>query len=234
METIREQTMNKDLGKESKIGIMCATARELAPYLSVMRIRETDECAMHSFHNGTIKDVCTTAVYSGCGKINASITAQLLIDRYDVDAIIFSGIAGGMKKEVQVFDTVVCTASAFHDTDNEIYTDFPVMKEPVFYSDDRLTALAKEAAGRIGRKIHFGVATTGDRYMEPIHPDALCIDMETAAVAHACYLNRIPFIAVRSISDNDKEAGQEAINRNYDKAVQRSYQFVSEMLERIR
>ena len=144
--------MNKDLGKESKIGIMCATARELAPYLSVMQIRKTDECAMHSFHNGTIKDICTTAVYSGCGKINASIMAQLLIDRY----------------------------------------------------------------------------------MEPIHPDALCIDMETAAVAHACYLNGVPFIAVRSISDNDKEAGQEAINRNYDKAVQQSYQFVSEMLEGIR
>ena len=136
MEAIREQTMNKDLGKESKIGIMCATARELAPYLSVMQIRETDECAMHSFHNGTIKDVCTTAVYSGCGKINASITAQLLIDRYDVDAIIFSGIAGGMRKEVKIFDTVVCTASSFHDTDNEIYTDFPVMKAPIFYADD--------------------------------------------------------------------------------------------------
>ena len=120
--------MNKDLGTESKIGIICATARELAPYLSVMQIRKTDECAMHSFHNGTIKDICTTAVYSGCGKINASIMAQLLIDRY----------------------------------------------------------------------------------MEPIHPDALCIDMETAAVAHACYLNGVPFIAVRSISDNDKEAGQEA------------------------
>ena len=82
-----------------------------------------------------------------------------------------------------------------------------------------MTALAKEAARRIGRKIHFGVATTGYRYMEPIHPDALCIDMETAAVSHACYLNRIPFIAVRSISGNDKEAGQEAINRNYDKAT---------------
>ena len=53
-------------------------------------------------------------------------------------------------------------------------------------------------------------------------------------MAHACYLNRITFIAVRSISDNDKEAGQEAINRNYDKAVQQSYQFVSEMLEGIR
>lgn len=95
---IKEQTMNKDWGTESKIGIMCATARELVPYLSFMQIRKTDECAMHSFHDGTIKDICTTAVCSGCGKINASITAQLLIDRYDVDAIIFSGIAGGMRR----------------------------------------------------------------------------------------------------------------------------------------
>lgn len=217
-----------------KIGILCATAKEVNPYLSTIEIKKASEYAMHCFCNGLIAGTEVIAVYSGCGKINASITAQLLIDRYQVDAVIFSGIAGGMKEELEVFDTVVCTASVFHDTDNEIYTDFSVMKEPVFYSDDRLTALAKEAAGRIGRKIHFGVATTGDRYMEPIHPDALCIDMETAAVAHACYLNRIPFIAVRSISDNDKEAGQEAINRNYDKAVQRSYQFVSEMLEGIR
>ena len=153
--------MNKDWGTESKIGIMCATAREPFPYLSVMQIRKTDECAMHSFHDGTIKDICTTAVCSGCGKINASITAQLLIDRYDVDAIIFSGIAGGMRKEVKIFDTVVCTASSFHDTDNEIYTDFPVMKAPVFYADDRLTALAKEAAGRMGRKYILGLQPQG-------------------------------------------------------------------------
>lgn len=139
-----------------------------------------------------------------------------------------------MKDEVRIFDTVVCTAFSFHDTDNEIYTDFPVMEEPVFYADDGLVALAKEAAGKTERKIHFGFATTGDRYMEPIYPNAICIDMETAAVTHACYLNEIPFIAVRSISDNNNEAGQEAINRNYEKAVQQSYQFVSEMLEEIR
>jgi len=209
METIRAQTMNKDLGTKSKIGIMCATARELVPYLSVMQIRKTDECAMHSFHDGTIKDICTTAVCSGCGKINACITAQLLIDRYDVDAIIFSGIAGGMRKEVKIFDTVVCTASSFHDTDNEIYTDFPVMKAPVFYADDGLTALAKEAAGRIGRKIHFGFATTGDRYMEPIHPDALCIDMETAAVAHACQF-------VSEMLEGKAQKGKHGIGEEYN------------------
>lgn len=174
--------MKPGLGTESRIGIMCATAKELAPYLFHMQDKKRDKYAMHSFYRGTIKGIHTILVYSGCGKVNAAIAAQILIDRYKVDAVIFSGIAGG----------------------------------------------------KMERKIHFGFATTGDRYMEPIHPNAICIDMETAAVAHACYLNEIPFIAVRSISDNNNEAGQEAINRNYQKAVQQSYQFVSEMLEEIR
>lgn len=216
-----------------KIGILCATVKELSPYFSIIQNKKQTKYAMHSFYTGKIADAEVAAVYSGCGKINASITAQLLIDRYQVDAIIFSGIAGGMKEEIEVFDTVVCTASTFHDTDNEIYTDFPVMDEPIFYSDRNLVSLARKAAEGIGRKIHFGLATTGDRYVEPVHPDALCIDMETAAAAHTCCLNQVPFVAIRSISDNNKEAGQEAINRNYDKAAYQSCQFVYTMLQDI-
>ena len=185
-----------------KIGILCATAKEVYPYLSTIEIKKASEYAMRCFCNGLITGTEVVAVYSGCGKINASITAQILIDRYQVDAVIFSGIAGGMKKEIEVFDTVVCTASVFHDTDNEIYMGFPVKDEPIFYA-------------------------------EPIHSDALCIDMETAAAAHTCYLNKVPFVAIRSISDNNKESGQEAINRNYEKAAYQSYQFVYAMLHEL-
>jgi 5''-methylthioadenosine/S-adenosylhomocysteine nucleosidase len=216
-----------------KIGILCATAKEVNPYLSTIEIKKASEYAMHCFCNGLIAGTEVIAVYSGCGKINASITAQLLIDRYQVDAVIFSGIAGGMKEELEVFDTVVCTASVFHDTDNEIYTDFPIMDEPIFYADEHLVSLARKAAEGMERKIYFGLATTGDRYVEPIHPDALCIDMETAAAAHTCYLNKVPFVAIRSISDNNKEPGQEAINRNYEKAAYQSYQFVYAMLHKL-
>lgn len=216
-----------------KIGILCATAKEVHPYLSTIEMKKASEYAMHCFCNGMIAGTEVVAVYSGCGKINASITAQLLIDRYQVDAVIFSGIAGGMKEELEVFDTVVCTASTFHDTDNEIYTDFPVMDESIFYADKQLISLSRKAAEGIKRKIYFGLATTGDRYVEPVHPDALCIDMETAAAAHTCYLNKVPFVAIRSISDNNKEAGQEAINRNYEKAAYQSYQFVYAMLREL-
>jgi adenosylhomocysteine nucleosidase len=79
-----------------KIGILCATAKEVHPYLSTSEIKKASEYAMHCFCNGLIAGTEVVAVYSGCGKINASITAQLLIDRYQVDAVIFSGIAGGM------------------------------------------------------------------------------------------------------------------------------------------
>ena len=63
----------------------------------------------------------------------------------------------------------------------------------------------------------LGLAATGDIFTDNINPDALCIDMETAAAAHTCYMCKIPFIAIRSISDNSVDKGQEAIIHNFDK-----------------
>ena len=130
----------------SRIGILCACEKELMPFIQNMRNTSTTEYAMHTFYSGNIKGVEVVAVFSGCGKINASITAQQLIDRYEVDVVIFSGIAGGLKEGINVFDTVVCTASDFRDTNNEIYSDFPVMEEPIFYADEHLTEIARDAA----------------------------------------------------------------------------------------
>ena len=136
-----------------KIGILCACEKELKPYLAAMQNPVAEEYAMHIFYSGRIKERNIVAVYSGCGKINAAITAQQLIDQYDVDAIIFSGIAGGMKKDTGIFDTVVCTSSEFRDTNNEIYSDFPIMEKPVFYADDHLIEIAGSAAQQTGRFI---------------------------------------------------------------------------------
>lgn len=214
----------------SKIGILCACEKEVIPYITNLYNINTSEYAMHTFYSGKIKGIDVVAVFSGCGKINAAITAQQLIDRYGVDTIIFSGIAGGMRGDIAIFDTVVCTASEFCDTNNEIYADFPIMESPVFYADKHLCEIARNAAKQADWKIHFGLAATGDIFTNNISPDALCIDMETAAAAHTCYMCKIPFIAVRSISDNNTDNGQEAINRNFDKAAYQSYRFVEAMI----
>lgn len=214
----------------SKVGILCACEKEVIPYITNLDDKNTTEYAMHTFYTGKMNGVDVVAVFSGCGKINAAITAQQLIDRFQVDTIIFSGIAGGMTEETKVFDTVVCTASDFRDTNNEIYSDFPIMEKPIFYSDEHLCEIAKQAAAQADWTIHFGIVTTGDIFTDNINPDALCIDMETAAAAHTCYMSKIPFIAIRSISDNNIDKGQEAIDRNFDKAAYQSYRFVNIML----
>ena len=221
---------HKGLSIMSKVGILCACEKEVIPYITNLKNKKTTEYAMHTFYTGKLNDINVVAVFSGCGKINAAITAQQLIDRYKVDTIIFSGIAGGMTDETNIFDTVVCTASDFRDTNNEIYSDFPIMEKPIFYSDEHLCEIAKKAAKQADWKIHFGLATTGDIFTDNINPDALCIDMETASAAHTCYMCKTPFIAIRSISDNNIDKGQEAINRNFDKAAYQSYRFVNIML----
>lgn len=214
-----------------KTGILCACEKEIKPFLANMQNIITTEYGMHIFYSGKLKGVSVVAVYSGCGKINAAITAQQLIDQFDVDSIIFSGIAGGMTKDIDIYDTVVCTSSEFRDTNNDIYSDFPVMESPVFYADQSLLNIAKRAAEQADWNIHFGLTTTGDIFTKNISPNAICIDMETAAAAHACYMCKIPFIAIRSISDNHSEQGQEAIQRNFDKAALQSYRFVEMMME---
>lgn len=214
----------------SKIGILCACEKEVKPYIATMQNASVTEYAMHTFYSGRIKGIDVVAVFSGCGKINAAITTQQLIDRYKVDTIIFSGIAGGLTNDTSILDTVVCIASEFRDTNNEIYFDFPVMEKPVFYADKHLCEIAKSAAVQADWKIHFGLATTGDIFTDHISPDALCIDMETAAAAHTCYMCNVPFIAIRSISDNNIDKGQEAINRNFNQAAYQSYRFVEKML----
>ena len=216
------------------IGILCATARELDPFLPEIRNDQVTAHSMHTFHRGQMEDVPIVAVYSGCGEVNAAVTAQAMIDQFNAAAVIFSGIAGGMTQETKIFHTVVCTASSFHDTNNEIYTDFPVMPEPVFHADEHLLSIAHRAADCFAHPVYYGPATTGDIFTGQYPSDALCIDMETAAAAHACYLNNVPFIAIRSISDNREDSGQEAINRNYDRAARMSYLFTRAMLAEIR
>ena len=213
-----------------KIGILCACEKELRPFIPDIVQKAVSKYAMHTFYSGKIKGIDIVAVYSGCGKINAAITAQQMIDRYSVDTILLSGIAGGLSSGANIFDTVVCTASEFRDTDVEIYSDFPVLESPVFPADSRMIDLACQTAATVDWPIHFGLTTTGDIFTDRISPTAVCIYMETAAVAHVCHMNNVPFLAIRTISDNSVENGQDVITRNFDRAAHLSYRFIIEML----
>ena len=212
-----------------RIGLICANDDELAPFLEEMEVTGTHEHAMLKFYEGKLCGKNVVALYSGVCKVNAAIATQVLIDHFEVDGVINAGVAGGMDPKVKILDTVVSTEIGYHDVADGILVEFhPWMKTKFFQADPQMLASAQKALASYPSKgsIHFGRMVTGEAFIdqegraqinETYHP--LSVDMETGAMAHACYVNNIPFLAVRSITDADEETGDDAFNANLEEAV---------------
>ena len=225
------------------IGIICAGDREVAPFIPLITEYSVSEKAMLKFYSGKIESVPVVALFCGVCKTNAALATQILIDIYGCDAIINAGTAGGMDKDVKLIDTVVSTESAYWDVHEGILTEFHPWMETVYFKADKdLLAIAKKAAAQnnIQANVHFGRIITGESFIEDKYRDELntkfsplCVDMETASIAHVCYVNKIPFIAVRTITDTAEHIGIDAaadFEQNCDKASQISADFLAAML----
>lgn len=212
-----------------KIGIICAGDREVKPFLSHKENCIISEKAMLKIYEGTIDGVSVITLFSGVCKVNAAIATQILIDTYHVNAIINSGTAGGIDSKVNVFDTVISTQVAYHDVSDNILTEFhPWMPSIYFDADSLLLDLARKSIQHKNSvyAIYFGKMVTGEKFIEDNNIidyintkyAPLSIDMETASIAHVCYVNRIPFIAVRTITDTATHSGIDNFEKNCDKA----------------
>ncbi|MBQ8201611.1 MAG: 5'-methylthioadenosine/S-adenosylhomocysteine nucleosidase [Clostridia bacterium] len=220
-----------------RIGILCAGDRELAPFLPLLAETAVSGKAMLTFREGCLAGAEIVVVYSGVCKVNAAIAAQLLIDTYRCDAVINAGTAGAMDESLRVFDTVVCTEAAYHDVAEHILTGFhPWMADAYFRADTGLLAAARRAAEGLPQ-VRFGRMVTGEQFIADegrehinvrFHP--LSVDMETAAVAHVCHVNSVPFIAVRTMTDTPARRGTEAFEENCARASQITAEFVCRML----
>lgn len=209
-----------------KVGILCASDTELAPFLEAMETGPVTEKALLKFYEGTIEKTPVVAVYSGVCKVNAAIAAELLIERFTVDALINAGTAGGMDPGVKLFDTVIAERSVYHDVAEDILTEFhPWMPTVYFPSDEELLSAARSYAETAENRILFGTVATGELFVENKDRAHICktysplvADMETAAAAHVCYANHVPFLAVRCVTDTGEDSGAEAFERNCERA----------------
>ena len=166
----------------------------------------------------------------GIGKVNAALGAQQLINDEHPDVIISSGCAGGNGDEVNIQDVVVSTELCYHDVycgtaiDNAT-TYGQVQGLPArFKADSYLLQKALELASpnqeSLDVAVHPGLIVTGDWFVDTKEkmceivdkfPEARAVDMESCAIAQTCYLNRVPFISFRIISDiplRDTDASQ--------------------------
>ena len=224
-----------------KIGILCASDTELEPFFSYLKDFEIKETAMLKFYISQFRDVQIIAAYSGVCKVNAAIAAQVLIDTFHVDALINGGTAGGMDKNVQLLDTVISQRMIYHDMTEDILTDFhPWLKNNYFEADKNLLDAAKKYSKTTAYPLHFGIMVTGEQFIvdeqraeinQRFAP--LCVDMETASMAHVCYVNKIPFLSVRSITDTADHKGIENFDKNCEAASQRSAEVVMGILEQL-
>lgn len=226
-----------------KVGIICAGDEELAPFLPLIENCKITEKSMLKFHEGKINDVEVVALYSGVCKVNAAIATQILIDTFSVNIIINSGTAGGMDPHLEIFDTVISTEVEYHDVAPEILTEFhPWMESVYFKADSKLLNLSKKAVEKmtLENKVVWGRMVTGEAFISDdgrkqiknqFNP--LTVDMETGSVAHVCYVNNIPFIAIRSITDTEDHSGVENFEQNCKKAAIIAKDITVELLSEI-
>jgi len=225
-----------------KVGIICAIAKELEPFLSHIENHREIKYGKLTFHEGTINGVDIVAVQSGICKTNAAIGTQILISNFNVDMIINSGTAGGMNKNLNLFDTVVGIESIHHDIENEMFIKFQSWTPSTsFPSNEKLIDLTREALKRTSYKAHFGRIVSGEQFITDEGRDEinesyepLSVDMESASISQVCYVNEIPFIAIRTLTDTATHKGLGNFDQNCAVASNISKEVVLELLNEIK
>ncbi len=198
-----------------KLGIIGAMEIEVESLKSEMKDTRIVKKASMEFFEGKIKDTDVVVVRSGVAKVNAGICVQILCDLFGVTHIINTGAAGSLDARINIGDIVLSTDACYHDVDATIFgykkgevpqlgvLSFPADKELIKKASDAI----KKAAPDLG--IFEGRICSGDQFIsdpkvkEEIIKEfgASCTEMEGAAIAQACYLNEIPFVIIRAISD---------------------------------
>lgn len=224
-----------------KTGIVCADESELAPFLPHLQSCARSERAMMTIYEGTIGRTPVAAAACGMCKVNAALAAQLLIDCYGVEQMVNAGAAGGMDARLRIFDTAVTSQTAYHDVGQEILTQsHPRMPSIWFQADERMTEAARQAAEQLGRRVFVGPTVTGEAFITDegraeinaaFHP--LTVDMETAAIAHVCYVNRTPFAAIRTVTDTADHSGMARFEENCARASEIARDITLGMLSRL-
>lgn len=194
------------LGKIKTVGIVSALDSEINRFKDEVENMETVEINKHIFFTGSIDNKKIIFTESGVGKVNAAITTQLLIDKFSPDIIINTGIAGGLDSRLKHTDLVLGSELNYHDFETRLLESYSPNVSS-FEVEEKYLELAEEILK--DDRYFKGLILTGDQFIteskvkEEIKGrfDALCLEMEGAAIAHAAYLSNLPFIVIRCISD---------------------------------
>lgn len=227
----------------TNIGIIGAMDEEIAHFLPFLEHKHEEVHAGITFRTGTFHGKEIVLVRSGVGKVNAAVCTQILIDRFQVEKIIFTGVAGALNPDLEIGDIVVSRDLMQHDMDvtplgykRGVIPDFPVS---VFQADKMLIDLAKRASEKVvDRNVMIGRILSGDSFVasrELVQSlrnelEGDCTEMEGAAVAQVAYMNGVPFVIIRSMSDKADGSAHVNYREFVQIAAKNSFEIVEQMI----
>ncbi len=228
------------------LGVITATVEEYDALGKILPGAEKVKAqAGMEFLVGEMNGKKVVGVQAGIGKVSAAVCTQVMIDNFHPDAIINVGVAGALNPELHVGDIVISKDAAQHDFDTCFFGDSPgfisVINKIYFEADEKLMKAADEAAEALQIPHQIGRIVTGDQFIcneekkqwliSQFQGD--CTEMEGGAIAQACYMNSIPFVIIRAISDGASDGAPMQYEEFVTLAAARAMQLIEKVTEYI-
>ena len=224
-----------------RVAILGAMPEEIEPLLANLGAKEIDY-ANNKFYLAKFANHELIIAYSKIGKVNSTLTATIMIEKFGAEKLIFTGVAGALKTGFKIGDILYATSLVQHDLDITAF-GHPhgfVPGSPIFVDTDKaLNEIAQHAGANLGLNLKSGIIASGDQFVcdearkswIKSEFDASAVEMEGASVAQVCHALGVPFCVIRAISD---EAGSKA-EFDFDefmvKSAEISAKFVLKMVE---
>ncbi len=229
------------------LGIIGAMNQEVDRLKAEMTEVTIEERASMSFYVGKLHGKDVVIVRSGVGKVNAAVCTQILADRYGVDKVINTGVAGSLQAKIDIGDIVVSTDALQHDVEATVFgyapAEIPQLGRVSFTADEDLRKLTVVCCRQVNPEIgvHEGRVVSGDQFVSSDAVkarlkdlfDPYCTEMEGAAIAQACWLNDIPFVIIRAISDKADGSAQMDYDVFEAQAIEHTVRLVNALVSAI-
>lgn len=228
------------------IGIIGAMDEEIRELLNKYKASEKVKILNYEYNISVLDHKKIIIVQSGIGKVNSAICTQLLIDRFNVDYVINTGVAGAISKKLEIADIVLSSETMQYDVDVTSFGyklgQIPRMGENyIFKSSELLISKSEDIIKEKGYKYYIGQIVSGDCFVGTNEKknwilenfDAMCVDMESGSIGHVCNMNDIPYIAVRCISDTSDDSAKMKYEDFIPIALEKCFIITSYLIEEL-
>nr|WP_295969569.1 5'-methylthioadenosine/S-adenosylhomocysteine nucleosidase [uncultured Bacillus sp.] len=226
-----------------KIAIIGAMEEEVVLVREKIENQTTEVIAGCEYTAGQMDGVDVVLLRSGIGKVNAAMSATILLDKFKPDYVINTGSAGGSDETLNVGDVVISTEVRHHDVDvtafDYEYGQVPKLP-PAFPADEELVKTAVKGAKDLENvQVIKGLIASGDIFVNELSvverirnmfPSVKAVEMEAAAIAQVCYQFEVPFVIIRSLSDIAGKESNISFDQYLEKAALHSANLVMKMV----